>query len=153
MPIASATWQLTLAANANETAALTTRTAQTNKKDTATFANGTGSLQITNVVDAQVTIAANSTATALSSLTDTLENAVTYSKLKAWRISTPATNAGNVTVTSNITGFPSGGVLHPNATIGGYTSFANGTAIAGANTITAAGTNGDTVNVTLFVSS
>lgn len=153
MPISSATWQLTLAATANESAGLTTRTAQTAKRDTATFSNGTGSLQITNVIDTQITIAANSTATTLSTLTDTLENAITFSKLKAYRVSTPAANVANVTVTSNITGFPNGTVLHPNATFGGYTAFANGTAVAGANTITVAGNNNDTVNLTLYLSS
>lgn len=152
MPIASATFQLTVSATANETSALTTRTAQTSKRDTASFSNGTGSLEIMGVVDSQLTIAANSTVTALSSLTDTLETAFSFTELKAWRISAPSTNTANVTVTSNITGFPSGGVLHPNATIGGYTAFANGTTVSGANTIAVAGNNNDTVNVTLFLS-
>lgn len=152
MPIASASFQLTVAAVANETSALTTRTAQTSKRDTATFANGTGSLQVTGIVDVQLTIAANSTVTALSSLSDTLETAWAFTRLKAYRVATPATNAGNVTVTSNITGFPNGTILHPNATFGGYTAFANGTTVAAANTITVAGTNNDTVNVTLFLS-
>lgn len=152
MPIASATWQLTVAATANETSALTTRTAQTSKRDTASFANGTGSLEIAAVVDTQITIAANSTVTALSSLTDTLETAFAFTALKAYRVSTPSGNVANVTVTSNITGFPNGTVLHPNATLGGFTSFANGTTVAAANTITVAGNNNDTVNVTLFLS-
>jgi len=152
MPIASATFQLTIAATANETAALTTRTAQTTKRDTVTFANGTGSLEITGVIDTLITVAANSTATALSSLTDTLEGSFAFTELKGWRVSTSSTNAANVTVTSNITGFPSGGVLHPNATIGGYSAHANGTTITGTNTITVAGNNGDVANVTLFVS-
>jgi hypothetical protein len=152
MPIASASFQLTVAATANETAALTTRTAQTSKRDTITFANGTGSLSITGVVDTQLTIAANSTVTALSSLADTLETAFAFTALKAYRVSTPSTNAADVTVTSNITGFLNGTVLHPNATIGGFTAFANGTTVAGANTITVAGNNNDTVNVTLYLS-
>lgn len=152
MPISSATFQLTISATANESAALTTRTAQTTRRDTASFANGTGSLEITGVVDTQLTIAANSTVTALSSLADTLETSFAFTRLKAYRISTPATNAANVTVTSNVTGFPNGTVLHPNATFGGFTAFANGTTVAAANTITVAGNNDDTVNVTLFLS-
>lgn len=152
MPIQSASFQLTVAATANETAALTTRTAQTNKRDTITFANGTGSLQITGVIDALVTVAANSTVTVLSTLTDTLEGTFAYTELKGWRISTPSTNVGNITVTSNITGFPSGGIFHPNACVGGYTAHANGTTITGTNTITVAGVNNDVVNVTLYVS-
>lgn len=152
MPIASATFQLTIAATANETSALTTRTARTDKRDTASFANGTGSLEITGVVDVRLTIAANSTVTALSSLTDTLETAWAFTELKAYRIATPAANVGNVTVTSNITGFPNGTVLHPNATFGGFTASANGTTVAGANTITVGGVNNDTVNVTLYLS-
>lgn len=152
MPIASASFQLVVAATANESSALTTRTAQTSKRDSVSFANGTGSLEIAGVVDTQITVVANSTTTALSTLTDTLEGTFSYTELKAWRISTPSTNVGNVTVTSNITGFPSGGVLHPNATIAGFTAFANGTTVAAANTITAAGVNSDTVNVTLYLS-
>lgn len=152
MPIASASFQLTIAATANETAALTTRTAQTNKRDTITFANGSGSLEVLGVIDTLITVVSNSTVTPLSSLTDTLEGTFGSTELKAWRISTPSTNVGNVTITSNITGFPSGGVLHPNATIGGYTAHANGTTIAGVNTITVAGVNNDVANVTLFVS-
>lgn len=152
MPIASASFQLTVAAVANETSALTTRTAQTSKRDTLTFANGTGSLEIAGVVDTQITIAANSTATALSSLTDTMENAFAFTELKAWRISTPAGNTGNVTVTSNITGFPTGYTLLPNSTIGYATGDANGTAVAGTNNLTVAGIDNDTVNVTLFLS-
>lgn len=152
MPIQSASFQLTVAATANETAALTTRTAQTNKRDTITFANGTGSLQITGVIDALVTVAANSTVTVLSTLTDTLEGTFAYTELKGWRIATPSTNVGNITVTSNITGFPSGGIFHPNASVGGYTAHANGTTITGTNTITVAGVNNDVVNVTLYVS-
>lgn len=152
MPIASASFQLTIAATANETSALTTRTAQTNKRDTITFANGSGSLEITGVIDTAITVVSNSTVTTLSSLTDTLEGSFGSTELKAWRISTPATNVGNVTVTSNITGFPTGGILHPNATIGGYTAHANGTTIAGTNTITVAGVNNDIANVTLYVS-
>lgn len=152
MPIASASFQLTVAAVANETSALTTRTAQTSKRDTLTFANGTGALEVSGVVDTQITIAANSTTTALSSLTDTLEGSFAFTELKAWRISTPAGNAGNVTITSNITGFPSGFTLLPNSTIGFATADANGTTVAAANNVTVAGTNNDTVNVTLFLS-
>lgn len=152
MPIASASFQLTVAAVANETSALTTRTAQTSRRDTLTFSNGTGSLEIAGVVDAQITIAANSTATALSSLTDTLEGSFAFTELKAWRISTPAGNTGNVTLTSNITGFPTGYTLLPNSTIGFATAHASGTTVAAANNITVAGTNNDTVNVTLFLS-
>ena len=152
MPIASASFQLTVAATANETSALTTRTAQTSKRDSLSFANGTGSLGISGVVDTQITIAANSTTTALSSLTDTLEGSFGFTELKAWRISTPSTNAGNVTITSNITGFPSGFTLLPNSTIGYATANASGTTVAAANNVTVAGTNNDTVNVTLFLS-
>lgn len=152
MPIQSASFQLTVAATANESAALTTRTAQTNKRDTITFANGTGSLEITGVIDTLVTIVSNSTVTALSTLTDTLEGTFAYTELKGFRVSTPSTNVGNVTISSNVTGFPTGGVMHPNASLGFYTAHANGTTIAGTNTITVAGVNNDVANVTLFVS-
>jgi hypothetical protein len=152
MPIASATFQLTVAATANETAALTTRTAQTTKRDTMSYADGNGTLAVSAIVDANATIAANSTTVVLSSLTDTLEAAFTWTELKAWRISTPSTNNGTVTVTSNITGFPSNWTMPPNSTIGFATSDANGTAVAGTNNVTFAGTDGDGANLTLFVS-
>lgn len=152
MPIQSASFQLTVAATANESAALTTRTAQTNKRDTVTFANGTGALQITGVIDTLITVVANSTVTALSTLTDTLEGSFAYTELKGFRVSTPSTNVGNVTITSNISGFQGCGTYHPNASFGGYTAHANGTTITGTNTITVAGVNSDVANVTLFVS-
>lgn len=152
MAITSATFQLTVTATATESSGLTTRTAQTSKRDTLAYSDGNGSLAISAVVDSNVTIAANSTMVTLSSLADTLETSFAYTELKAWRISTPSTNVGNVTVTSNVTGFPTGWILQPNSTIGFATADANGTTVTGTNNLTFAGTNGDGANLTLFVS-
>lgn len=152
MAIASAQFQLSMAATANDTSNLTVQTAVTQKRDTLQFSDGNGSLAIDAVIDTLVTVAANSTTVALSSLTSTLDEAFAFTELKAWRVSTPSTNNNTVTVSSNVTGFPTGGVLHPNTTIGFATAHANGTTIAGVNTFTVAGDNGDVANVTLFVS-
>lgn len=151
MAISSAQVQIVLAATANDTFAITTQTAQTSKRDTFTYANGNGSLQISAVVDKVVTIAANSTVTALSSLTDTLDTSFASTELKSVRINAPSTNNATVTITSNITGFPTA-VLAPNSTLAYVTANATGLTVAGTNTITANGTNNDTVTVTLFLS-
>jgi hypothetical protein len=150
MAISSATMQFVVSATAAESAAVTTYTAVTAKRDTFAFANGTGSLEATGVIDVNITIAGGATVTALSTLVDTLENAFAYTELKGVRIFNAAANA-NVTITSNITGFPVG-VLLPNSTLGMATSFANGLTIAGTNTITVTGTNTNVVTLTLLVS-
>jgi hypothetical protein len=151
MAIQTATACITYAATANESFAITTQTAQTAKRDTLTFSNGNGSLQVTGVVDHVVTIAANSTVTALSTLTDTLDSAFAYTNVKAVRIAAPGTNNSTVTVSANITGFPSA-QLKANSVLAYATTDAAGFAVTGANTITANGTDNDTLTVTLFLS-
>lgn len=151
MAISSAQVQIVLAATANDTFAITTQTAQTSKRDTFTYANGNASLEISAIVDKVVTIASNSTVTALSSLTDTLDTAFASTELKSVRINAPSTNNTSITITSNITGFPTG-VLAPNSTLAYVTANATGLTVAGTNTITVAGDDNDTATVTLFLS-
>lgn len=151
MAISTASVQIAFAATANDTFSITTQTAQTAKRDTFAFANGNGSLEASGVVDKTVTIASNSTVTALSSLTDTLDTAFAYTELKAVRIAASSANVAPVTITSNITGLPVG-VIYPNSTMAIVTANATGYTVAGSNTITAAGNNNDTVNVTLILS-
>lgn len=150
MAISSAQIQLVMAATANESAGITTRTAQTAKRDTITFANGTSSACATGVIDANITIASNSTTVALSSLTDTLENAFGYTMLKGLRINSASTNS-NITLTSNVSGIPNYTFL-PNETLAMLNGYANGHTIASCNTITVAGVNNDVLTVTLVVS-
>lgn len=151
MAVSSAQVQIVLSATANDTFAITTQTAQTAKRDTFTFADGNSTLEISSVVDKAVTIAANSTVTTLSGLTDTLDTAFAGTELKSVRINAPSANVAPVTITSNITGFPTA-VLAPNSTLAYVTANATGLTVAGANTITAAGNTNDTVTVTLFLS-
>lgn len=150
MPISSAQIQMAVNVAATKSTAVTTTTAATGRRDSYVYSNGTGSLQITSAIDTNITIASNSTTTALSSLTDTLGAAFSFTKVKGIRVYSPSTN-GNVTVTSNITGFPVG-VLLPNTTWAAATGHANGYAIAGTNTITFAGVTSDIVTLTLLVS-
>lgn len=152
MPITSATFQITTAATAYELlGGATTQTGNTSKRDTYTFTNGTGSCCITSVVDVNLTVAANSTVTALSSLTNTLDSAHAGTMLKGYKIKTASTNVANVTITSNISGMWTG-VATPNTTVAMATGFANGFTITGANNITVAGVNGDKVTMTLYLS-
>jgi hypothetical protein len=150
MPISSAQMKFQMAATANESFAVTTQTAQTAKQDSIVYSNGSNATCITACIDRTITIAANSTAVTLTSLTDTLDTAFAGTKLKGWRISTPSTNSANVTLTSNVSGLWTG-TAHANTTFGMMTG-GDGYAIAGTNNITAAGNNNDTVTVTLFVS-
>jgi hypothetical protein len=151
MAIQSATVQLVMAATANESASITDLTARTSNRDTFTFANGTGSLEASAIIDKSIVIASNSTTTALSALVDTLEGTFAGTELKAWRIAASASNVANVTVTSNVSGIPND-TLFPNTSSFKATAFANGYTIAGANALTFAGNNNDVVNVTLIVS-
>jgi len=150
MAISSAQIQIVLAATANESFAVTKQTAQTAKRDTVAYSNGSNSTCITAVIDNNITISTNSTTTTLSTLTDTLDSAFAGTELKGWRLAAPSTNAANVTVTSNITGLWTG-TLEPNTTVALATG-GEGFTIAGTNNITAAGNNNDILTVTLFVS-
>jgi hypothetical protein len=151
MAISSAQIQLVVAATASESFGVTTQTGQTAKRDTIVFANGVNATCITAVVDTNITISANSTTVALSSLTNTIDGAFAQTELKGWRLAAPSTNAANVTITSNVSGLWTG-TARPNTTFGMMTGDATGFTIAAANNITVAGNNGDIVSVTLFVS-
>jgi hypothetical protein len=150
MAISSAQIQIVVAATACDTFAVTTQTAQTAKRDTVAYSNGSNSTCITAVVDSNLTIASNSTTTTLSTLTDTLDTAFAGTELKGWRLAAPSTNVANLTVTSNVTGLWTG-TLEPNSTVALATG-GEGFVIAGTNNITVAGTNNDVLTVTLFVS-
>lgn len=150
MAISSAQIWITVAATARDEFAVTTQTAQTAKRDTLVYSNGTNSTCITSVVDTNITIAANSTVKALSALTDTLESSFSATKMKGWRIAAPSSNVANVTITSNVTGFWTG-TLEPNSTLA-MTTAGTGFTVAGTNNITVAGNDDDVVTVTLFVS-
>jgi hypothetical protein len=151
MAITSAQMQLVVAATASESFGVTTQTGQTAKRDTIVFSNGVNATCITAVIDTNITITSNSTAVALSALTDTLDGVFAGTELKAWRISAPSTNVANVTITSNVSGLWTG-TARPNTTFGMLTGDATGFTVAGTNNITVAGNNNDVLAVTLFVS-
>ena len=124
--------------------------ASTSARDVYAFSNGTGSLSAKAVIDPYIVISSNSTVTPLGSLLTTSGNSFSYSGIKGIRLYNAPTN-GNITVTSNITGFPSC-VLPADSTLIFATANANGYAINGNNTITANGTNGNILVCTMLVS-
>lgn len=150
MAISSTTIDCSFVANDINSAGSTTTTAATNKRDSYAFTAGTGSLQASGVIDPVITIASNSTVTTLSSLKTTGGANFSFTGLKGIRLYNAGTN-GNITVTSNITGFPAC-TLPPDSALIFTTSNANGLAISGTNTITANGTNGNILVCTLLVS-
>lgn len=150
MAISSASIDCSLLGSDVKTSGSTTITAATNKRDYYQFTSGSGSLQANGILDPTITIASNSTVTTLSGLTTTGGASFAFTGLKGLRLYNSATN-GNVTVSSNITGFPAC-ALPPDSAMIFTTSNATGLAIAGGNTITANGTNGDVLVCTLLVS-
>lgn len=137
-------------ATATTTAGLTVTSSVTTQRDVFIFANGTGAANATAVLDALVTISANSTTTALGSLLTTSGANFTFTAIKAVRMFNSATN-DPITITSNITGFPVC-KLPPNTYLTWCSGSANGLVIAGGNTITSAGTTGNISVITLLVS-
>lgn len=150
MAISAASIDCSFVGTDTKTVGSTTTTAATNKRDYYQFTPGTGSLQANGVLDPSIAIASNSTVTSLSSLTTTGGASFAFTGLKGVRLYNAATN-GNITVSSNITGFPAC-TLPPDSAIVFTTSNATGLAIAGGNTITANGTNGNVLVCTLLVS-
>lgn len=138
MPLSSTTITSAVSAAATKTIGQSSVTAKTEYNNTYRFANGTGASQATDVIDACIT--ANNVAVALSTLTNTLgESFGNKTELKSITFYNPATNTGNITVSSNITGCP-GGVLRPDSEINYHSNDATGLTITSANTITANGT-------------
>lgn len=128
----------------------TTNNAVTGQRDVYSFSNGTGATMAKAVVDPYVIIASNSTTFALSSTTTTSGGVFAYTALKGLRMYNAPTN-DQITITSNITGFPAC-KLPPGTYMVWATESANGIAMAAGNTITAAGTNGNIAVVTMLVS-
>jgi len=138
MPLSSSTITSAISAATTKTAGQSVLTGRTEYSSVYRFANGTGASQATDVIDG--TITANNTAVALSSLTTTLGEAFgTKTELKSVTFQNPATNTGNITITSNITGCPVG-TLAPDSEINYHTNHQTGLTITGNNTITANGT-------------
>ena len=128
----------------------TTNNAVTGQRDVYSFSNGTGATMAKAVVDPYVIIASNSATFALSSTTTTSGGVFAYTALKGLRMYNAPTN-DQITITSNITGFPAC-KLPPGTYMVWATESANGIAMAAGNTITAAGTNGNIAVVTMLVS-
>jgi hypothetical protein len=150
MAITSTTIDCSFVANDIKSAGSTTTTAATNKRDSYAFTAGTGSLQANGVIDPVITIASNSTVTTLGSLLTTGGASFAFTGLKGLRLYNAGTN-GNVTITSNITGFPAC-TLPPDSALVFTTSNATGLAIASTNTITANGITGNILVCTMLVS-
>lgn len=150
MAFQSADIKCLFTANDLKTVGSTDTTAATNRRDSYTFTTGNGSLQANGVLDQFITIASNSTVTTLGSLTTTGGANFSFTGLKGIRLYNPATN-GNITVTSNITGFPAC-TLPPDSVVYFMTGNATGLGIASTNTITANGVNTNVLTCTLLVS-
>lgn len=150
MAISSTTINTVFSATDTKSVGSTSTDAITSARDVYAFSAGTGSLQANGVLDPSITIASNSTVTTLSSLATTIGSSFAFTGLKGVRLYNAATN-GNITVSSNITGFPAC-VLPPDSALVFTTSNATGLPIAGGNTITANGTNGNILVCTMLVS-
>jgi len=139
-------FQATVASAVGSTAS----TFATGQKDLYSFVNGNGSACATAVVDPSVVIASNSTTITLSALTSTGGGSWAFTALKGLRLYNAPTN-DNLTITSNITGFPAC-KLPPGSFLVFGSESANGITVAGTNTITANGTNGNVAVITMILS-
>jgi hypothetical protein len=128
----------------------TTNNAVTGQRDIYSFSDGFGSQMAKAVIDPAIVIASNSTTFALSSTLTTSGGSFGYTSLKGLRMYNAPTN-DLITITSNITGFPAC-KLPPGTYMVWATESASGITLAGGNTITAAGTNGNIAVVTMLVS-
>ncbi len=128
----------------------TTNNAVTGQRDIYTFSDGTGATMAKAVRDPFILISSNSTTTALSSIATTSGGGFAFTALKGLRMYNAPTN-DQITITSNITGFPAC-KLPPGTYMIWATESANGITIASGNTITAAGTTGNIAVVTMLVS-
>lgn len=137
-------------ATAVSTVGLTVTSAVTSQRDNYTFENGTGAGLATAAFDPTITIVSNSTTVTLGSLTSTSGVAFAHTALKAVRMYNSSSN-GNITITSNISGFPVCR-LAPDTSLVWTTRSAAGLTIASGNTITAAGTTGNIAVLTMLVS-
>lgn len=124
--------------------------ASTSARDVYAFSNGTGATQAQAVIDPYISIASNSTVTTLGNLTTTSGKYFAYTSIKGLRLFNDPLN-GNVTISSNITGFPNITML-PGSSLFWSTSNANGWAINANNTITANGVTGNIIVITMLVS-
>jgi len=149
MPITGSV-NTSFSATSVSTVGLTVTSAVTSQRDNYTFENGTGAGYVTAAFDQAITIASNSTTITLGSLTSTSGAAFAHTSLKAVRMYNSSAN-GNITITSNITGFPVC-QLAPDTSLVWTTRSAAGLTIASGNTITAAGTNGNIAVLTMLVS-
>lgn len=150
MAFVSADVKSTFSATDTKTVGSTDTNALTNRRDAYTFTTGNGSLQANGVLDQFITIASNSTLTTLGNLTTTGGATFAFTGLKGLRLYNSATN-GNITVTSNITGFPVC-TLPPDSALVFMTGNATGLGIASTNTITANGITGNVLTCTMIVS-
>lgn len=150
MAMQSADIKCLFVATDTKTVGSTDTTAATNRRDSYTYTTGNGSLQANGVLDASILIASNSTVTTVGSLTTTGGATFAFTGIKGLRLYNAATN-GNITVTSNITGFPAC-TLPPDSALIFSTASANGITIASTNTITANGVNGNSLVCTMLVS-
>ncbi len=128
----------------------TTNNAVTGQRDIYTFSDGTGATMAKAVIDPFILISSNSTTTALSSIATTSGGGFAFTALKGLRMYNAPTN-DQITITSNITGFPAC-KLPPGTYMIWATESANGITLGAGNTITAAGTNGNIAVVTMLVS-
>jgi hypothetical protein len=128
----------------------TANTFATGQKDLYSFVNGNGPACATAVVDPSIVVASNSTTITLSTLTTTGGGSWAFTALKGLRLYNAPTN-DNLTITSNITGFPAC-KLPPGSFLVFGSEAANGITVTGANTITANGTNGNVAVITMILS-
>ena len=149
MPI-TASVNTSFAATSVSSTGLTVTSAVTSQRDNYVFENGTAAGCVTAAFDATINIVSNSTTISLGSLTSTSGVAFGHTYLKALRFYNSSAN-GNVTITSNIAGFPVCR-LAPDTSLVWTTRSAAGLTIASGNTITAAGITGNIAVLTMLVS-
>lgn len=150
MGLSSTTINAVFSATDTYTIGSTQVDAVTSARDVYSFANGTGETQAQAVIDPYIAIVSNSTVTTLGNLTTTSGKSFAYTSIKGLRLFNSPTN-GNVTITSNITGFPAV-TMPPGSSLIWSTPSANGWVINSNNTITANGISGNVIVATMLVS-
>lgn len=135
---------------ATSSSGLTVTSAVTSQRDNYSFENGTGAGCATATFDQAITIASNSTTITMGSLTSTAGTAFSHTSIKSLRMYNSSAN-GNLTITSNISGFPAC-QLAPDTSLIWATRANSGLSVASGNTITAAGVTGNIAVITMLVS-
>lgn len=149
MALGSASITTAIAAITTKPAGGSTTQGRTNTDITISFANGTSANQVVTVIDANLT--SNNGAVALSTLTDTVDDAFgSLTKLKGIALINAST-ANVTTFFCNATGAPNSVDLPAGGSLVHVAPSANGITVAGTTEIRSNGTSSDSLRVVLFL--